>query len=170
MTDTVKEKFVSMLRGKRSLTGAGVILIEGSSSQVLRQPNMRSHRMYVVLYQLSLTNLYWSGPSWRRNTELQLFKLGVRLMDMALSCVVFDRYACFVGLGESTSGAVLPGADPREQLFQATKDMQEMQMSFNLQYLNLQNQIQHENRQFTMLSNIMKTKHDTVKNSISNVR
>lgn len=50
----------------------------------------------------------------------------------------------------------------------ATK--QETQMSFNLQYLQLQSQMQHENRSYTAVSNIMKTKHDTVKNSISNVR
>ena len=42
-------------------------------------------------------------------------------------------------------------------------------MSFNLQYLQLQNSMQNENRQFTMVSNIMKTKHDTAKNTISNV-
>ena len=44
------------------------------------------------------------------------------------------------------------------------------QMSFNLQYLQLQQQMQNENRQYTAISNIMKTKHDTAKNSISNVR
>jgi hypothetical protein len=44
------------------------------------------------------------------------------------------------------------------------------QMSFNLQYLQLQSQMQHENRSYTAVSNIMKTKHDTVKNSISNIR
>ncbi|HEY7680004.1 MAG TPA: hypothetical protein VIC04_05745 [Terriglobia bacterium] len=43
-------------------------------------------------------------------------------------------------------------------------------MSYNLQYLQLQTAMQNENRQFTMVSNIMKTKHDTVKNSISNIR
>jgi hypothetical protein len=48
-----------------------------------------------------------------------------------------------------------------------TKAMQE---SFNLQYLALQSQMQRENRQYTAISNIMKTKHDTAKNSISNVR
>lgn len=52
----------------------------------------------------------------------------------------------------------------------ATKQMQETQMSFNLQYLQLQTQMQHENRSYTAVSNIMKTKHDTVKNSISNIR
>lgn len=58
----------------------------------------------------------------------------------------------------------------QEQLLNATKQMQETQMSFNLQYLQLQSQMQHENRSYTAISNIMKTKHDTVKNSISNVR
>ena len=56
------------------------------------------------------------------------------------------------------------------QLLAATKEMEEMQMSFNLQYLQLQSQMQHENRSYTAISNIMKTKHDTVKNSINNVR
>jgi hypothetical protein len=52
----------------------------------------------------------------------------------------------------------------------AAKQMQETQMSFNLQYLQLQSQMQNENRSYTAVSNIMKTKHDTVKNSIANIR
>ena len=55
-------------------------------------------------------------------------------------------------------------------LLTATRQMQETQMSFNLQYLQLQSQMQNENRQYSAVSNIMKTKHDTVKNSISNIR
>ncbi|HEV7782872.1 MAG TPA: hypothetical protein VGO58_16465 [Chitinophagaceae bacterium] len=62
------------------------------------------------------------------------------------------------------------GGGSQDQLLSATKAMQETQMSFNLQYLQLQSQMQHENRSYTAISNIMKTKHDTVKNSISNVR
>jgi hypothetical protein len=50
------------------------------------------------------------------------------------------------------------------------KQLEETQMSFNMQYLGLQSEMQHENRSYTAVSNIMKTKHDTVKNSISNVR
>ncbi len=56
------------------------------------------------------------------------------------------------------------------ELLAATKQMQETQMSFNLQYLQLQSAMQHENRSYTAISNIMKTKHDTVKHSISNIR
>jgi hypothetical protein len=62
------------------------------------------------------------------------------------------------------------GGDSQAALLTATKQMQETQMSFNLQYLQLQSQMQNENRSYAAVSNIMKTKHDTVKNSISNIR
>jgi hypothetical protein len=55
-------------------------------------------------------------------------------------------------------------------LMAATRRMREMEMSFSLQYLQLQSQMQNENRAYTAISNIMKTRHDTVKNSISNIR
>ena len=55
-------------------------------------------------------------------------------------------------------------------LLNEVRQLQETQMSFNLQYLQLQSQMQHENRSYTAISNIMKTKHDTVKNTISNIR
>ena len=67
------------------------------------------------------------------------------------------------------SKLVASGAS-QNQLMQATQNMQEAQMSFNLQYLQLQNSMQNENRQFTMVSNIMKTKNDTAKNSIGNIK
>jgi translation elongation factor EF-1beta len=52
----------------------------------------------------------------------------------------------------------------------AVKAMKEMQIAFNLEYLQLQSQIQNEARQYTSISNVMKTNHDTLKNSINNVR
>ncbi len=58
----------------------------------------------------------------------------------------------------------------QEALLDAVKGLEEARMGFNLQYLQLQSQMQHENRSYTAISNIMKTKHDTVKNSISNIR
>jgi hypothetical protein len=76
------------------------------------------------------------------------------------------------GARANSGGAIGAAADGGGQgdLMKATQDMQETQMSFNMQYLQLQEAMQNENRQFTTISNIMKTKHDTVKNSISNVR
>lgn len=72
--------------------------------------------------------------------------------------------------GPSAPVGAASGGSSQDQLLNATKQMQETQMSFNLQYLQLQSQMQHENRSYTAISNIMKTKHDTVKNSISNIR
>jgi hypothetical protein len=63
-----------------------------------------------------------------------------------------------------------PATMGQSAVMQATQQMQTTQMSFNLQYLQLQSQMQNENRSYTAVSNIMKTKHDTVKNSISNIR
>ena len=72
--------------------------------------------------------------------------------------------------GQSNPIGAAAGGGSQNQLLDATKQMQETQMSFNLQYLQLQSQMQAENRSYTAVSNIMKTKHDTVKNSINNVR
>ena len=68
------------------------------------------------------------------------------------------------------AAALLARRESEAELGAGTRRMQEARMSFNLQYLQLQSQMQHENRSYTAVSNIMKTKHDTVKNSISNVR
>ena len=70
------------------------------------------------------------------------------------------------------SGAVSStgsGSGGTSSLMSATQQMQETQMSFNLQYLQLQNSMQNDNRQFTMVGNIMKTKHNTAKNTINNI-
>ncbi len=57
-----------------------------------------------------------------------------------------------------------------DKLYKAIREMQEMSQSFNLQYLDLQRDMQNENRQFTLVSNIMKMKHDTAKSAINNIR
>jgi hypothetical protein len=41
---------------------------------------------------------------------------------------------------------------------------------FNLYYLQLQEQLSAENRAFSAVSNVLKTRHDTVKNAIGNIR
>jgi predicted nuclease with TOPRIM domain len=60
--------------------------------------------------------------------------------------------------------------NPSPEIVSGASQMEESEMSFNLQYLQLQSQMQNESRSYTAISNIMKTKHDTVKNSISNIR
>lgn len=74
------------------------------------------------------------------------------------------------GPGLNTPTGTKPSGSSQQDLLNQTKDMQEMMASFNLQYLQLQEKMQAENRSFSTVSNVMKTKHDTAKSSISNVR
>ena len=55
-------------------------------------------------------------------------------------------------------------------LFVATEGMQKMNRAFSMQYLGIQEKIQQETREFAMLSNIMKAKHEAAKNAINNIR
>ena len=48
--------------------------------------------------------------------------------------------------------------------------MREMNQSFSMQYLALQQGIQQDTREFNLLSNIMKTKHEAAKNAVNNIR
>jgi len=73
-------------------------------------------------------------------------------------------------IAEYVLGGIAAGGIADVALMNATKSMQEMSQSFNLQYLQLQQDMQQENRQFTLVSNIMKTKHDAVENAINNIR
>lgn len=45
----------------------------------------------------------------------------------------------------------------------------QQQAAMNIQYLGLQNQMQQENQTFSTLSNVLKVRHDTAKNSIGNI-
>jgi hypothetical protein len=75
-----------------------------------------------------------------------------------------------LALGLGAVAGTASAETSQEQLLSATKQMQETQMSFNLQYLQLQSQMQAANRSYTAVSTIMKTKHDTVQNSLANLR
>ena len=44
------------------------------------------------------------------------------------------------------------------------------QAETSLYFLQLQQQIQEENRTYSTLSNVMKARHETVKNAIGNIR
>jgi hypothetical protein len=77
----------------------------------------------------------------------------------------------FSGGSLGTGGATSSGtSDAFNQMMSATQNMAEFQASFNLQYLQLQEKIQQDSRQFNLVSNIMKTKHDAAKNALNNVR
>ena len=50
------------------------------------------------------------------------------------------------------------------------QSMQRESQAFNLQLLELQEDVQQENRRFTTVSNVLRAKHDTAKAAVSNIR
>jgi hypothetical protein len=63
-----------------------------------------------------------------------------------------------------------PGREPLQQSKPEAIWKSEMQQGFKSQFLHQQQKMQEQNRQFSMVSNIMKTKHDTAKSAINNIR
>jgi hypothetical protein len=64
------------------------------------------------------------------------------------------------------AAAAVPGGPGEGSVEGALAQSQE----FNLYYLQLQEQLSAENRAFSAMSNVLKTRHDTVKNAIGNIR
>lgn len=177
MTEPETRRLLLALQVNKGLRGACVVVIEGSYPRVLLSHHGTGPWTWLAVYKLDAMNRGWSEPVWRQNVQLQLRKLGVRLTDLGSPWVFGGEYACFpcVAGPERTPGlgvnarAASPGQS-QTALVQTTDWIPVAQMSSNAQYPQVQSSMQRENSQFTAVSNIMKTKHDTVKNSISNVR
>jgi type IV secretory pathway TrbL component len=71
--------------------------------------------------------------------------------------------------GAATSGAGAGVGGSEGDLLEATRALQSEARTFNLQYLQLQDGMQRESREFTALSNIMKVRHDSAKSAIGNI-
>jgi len=66
------------------------------------------------------------------------------------------------------AGAPSAGTSETDAI-EAARTLQQEARTFNLQYLQLQEQMQRESREFTALSNVMKVKHDSAKAAIANI-
>ena len=84
----------------------------------------------------------------------------------------FSEYSKWLKLSSEQIDALIEKTEESRasNLMRSTKEMQEMNQSFNLQYLGLQQKMQSDNRHFTMVSNIMKEKHEKAREAINNVR
>ena len=73
------------------------------------------------------------------------------------------------GGGAGTPAGVMNAGSQGSEMSQMHA-MQRESQSFNLQLLNLQQNVQDENRRFTTLSNVIKASHDTAKSAVGNIR
>ncbi len=73
--------------------------------------------------------------------------------------------------GSAVVPSGVPGATSASggDLMEATRALQQQAQSFNLQYLQLQETMQRDSREFTSLTNVMKVRHDTAKAAINNI-
>lgn len=96
------------------------------------------------------------------SSALQPNGLGPLVPSGALGTAEAPAGATGGGTG-GTTGA--PGAESSsiEQTLAQTQE-------FNLYYLQLQEQMAAENRSYSAMSNVLKARHDTVKNAIGNIR
>ncbi|HKQ71482.1 MAG TPA: hypothetical protein VJT73_19190, partial [Polyangiaceae bacterium] len=67
--------------------------------------------------------------------------------------------------GNAALGATGPGAESG-----SVEGALAQSQEFNLYYLQLQEQLAAENRAYSAMSNVLKARHDTVKNAIGNIR
>lgn len=74
------------------------------------------------------------------------------------------------GVAPVAGGVGLPGAAGNTGMFQSMQQLQENMMSQNVYMLGLQQGFNDMNQKYTAISNVLKTKHDTEKNAISNFR
>jgi hypothetical protein len=72
------------------------------------------------------------------------------------------------GAGSAALAATATGSQGGD-LAQVSQ-MQRESQAFSLQLLNLQQEVQDENRRFTTVSNVLKTAHDTAKGAVGNLR
>ena len=68
-----------------------------------------------------------------------------------------------------TTGTTGAAGDAGGDVLEATRTLQQQAQTFNLQYLQLQEAMQRESREFTSLTNVMKVKHDSAKAVINNI-
>jgi hypothetical protein len=72
--------------------------------------------------------------------------------------------------GSSAVPAGLAAAGGDQTDMAMMHSMQRESQAFNLQLLELQEDVQQENRRFTTVSNVLRAKHDTAKAAVSNIR
>ena len=71
--------------------------------------------------------------------------------------------------GGSSLGPAGAATGAGGDVMEATRALQQQAQTFNLQYLQLQESMQRESRDFTALTNVMKVKHDSAKAAINNI-
>lgn len=92
------------------------------------------------------------------------------LLSAAVSAVkTVARGALAQSAGAATVGVGGGGSDPASMI-DANRQMMQEGAQLNMQYLQLQHDMQQESQQYNTVSNVMKVRHDSAKAAINNIR
>ncbi|MBS0297279.1 MAG: hypothetical protein JSR45_13295 [Proteobacteria bacterium] len=153
-------------------------LLKAEEDTALAVADSAAHDMEVLAHTVpehrlarsELASLHAIRPLVQRRQQLRqtFIRLGAKPVTVAVA--TSSKPATGKGLGSSGPIGSAAGGDGQAALLAATHQMQETQMSFNLQYLQLQGAMTRTPGAAGAISDIVKTKHETVKNSIGNIR
>jgi hypothetical protein len=151
-------------------------LLKAEEDTALAVADSAAHDMDVLAHTVperrlarsEIASLHAIRPLVQRRQQLR--QTFIRLGAKPVTAVLTSTAKPTTGKGGAGPIASAAGGDGQAALMSATHQMQETQMSFNLQYLQLQGAIPHLQGGAGAISDIVKTKHDTVKNSIGNIR
>ena len=166
MTAVEKSNLLNAIQNKKALAGAGVTLVEGSTAETLRTASALS-RIQIVLHQLNQASRYWPETTLKNELVVQLPKVGVQVTNPAYVCLI-GLHAAFVGAVAARATAL--GTAVSFELLLAANALKEVSQELRPENVSLQTAMQRENLVFTSVSNVLKTRYDTTKNSINNVR
>ncbi len=108
-----------------------------------------------------------AGPSMGRTRSPEAFEVAIAKAKNAVKSGLTGAASMIPVVSTLTAGAGMPGGSG------SVTDMahlQKQQQDWNMEYLKLQMEVQAENRQFSTISNIVKSRHDTARAAINNIR
>ena len=171
--DAALKEWTGLVRGL-SRRGVKTGQINALSNWLLRKAYLESDRNLLQLAEKTHHFEHLKNELGKHLGDLKRQRSKLNRTSSKLSTRVIDQlpeYRQGTAPTITWHSAVLGSADVTSEMMNATREMQEeMNQSFNRQYLQLQQKMQLGERQYTAVSNMMKAKHNMAKSTINNVR
>lgn len=111
------------------------------------------------------------GSSTSRTRSPEAFEQAVKKAKSAVGSGLSTLAGVVPSLTVGTpAGALVSSAGGGGSAMTDMATLQKQQQDANMDYLKLQMEVQAENRQYSTLSNVLKSRHDTAKAAITNLR
>jgi hypothetical protein len=106
----------------------------------------------------------------QRRAADDLRAIGATKPPASATWTEMQQYRTLTQFDYDSADALDRSADALEEMLASSSDLAQLDATSQLQQLQLQQEMQAEDRKFDSLSNIMKPMHETTKNVIENIR